>query len=50
MCLANLNVPEKRAVLLAKAFKDSIHDIAPVSLSYLNKKVEKSKNETLQYL
>ncbi|MFA0015916.1 hypothetical protein AB4391_21595 [Vibrio lentus] len=45
MCLANLNdvgVPEKRAVLLAKAFKDSINDIAPVSLSYLNKKVEMS--------
>ena len=48
--LINVGVPEKRAVLLAQAFKDSINEIDPVSQSYVNKKIEKSKNETLQYL
>lgn len=48
--LISAGVPEKRAVLLAKAFKDSINEIDLVSQSYVNKKIEKSKNETLQYL
>ena len=41
--LISAGVPEKRAVLLAKAFKDSINEIDPVSQSYVNKKIEKSK-------
>jgi hypothetical protein len=48
--LTNAGIPEKRALLLARAFNDSINEIDPVSQSYVMRRIEKSKNEILQYL